>query len=67
VADPAGDICLGTVLMMKEVPMQTVADERYGLNEQLKEKSTEESNIASYDANEVGSKQIRRIQFLGSY
>jgi len=53
--------------MMKEVPMQTVADERYGLNEQLKEKSTEESNIASYDANEVGSKQIRRIQFLGSY
>jgi len=35
-----------STLMMKEVPMQTVADERYGLNEQLKEKSTEESNIA---------------------
>ena len=26
-----------STLMMKEVPMQTVADERYGLNEELKE------------------------------
>jgi len=35
-----------SMLMMKKVPIQTIADEWYGLNEQLKEKSIEESNIA---------------------
>ncbi|KAL9715560.1 hypothetical protein Ac2012v2_000001 [Leucoagaricus gongylophorus] len=32
-----------STLMMKEVPMQTVADERYGLNEQVESKSTGET------------------------
>jgi len=36
-----------STLMMKEVPMQTVADERYGLNEQVQTKSMEDSTANS--------------------
>jgi len=40
-----------STLMMKEVPMQTVADERYGLNEQVESKSTGETvHAAVYTA-----------------
>ncbi|KAF5348323.1 hypothetical protein D9756_010455 [Leucocoprinus leucothites] len=38
-----------STLIMKEIPMQTVADERYGLNEQAKTEAKEESVNASVD------------------